>query len=377
MGAIPFVLMRGGTSKCVMFGASDLPPEGPTRDRALLRAFGSPDPRQVDGIGGATSTTSKACIIEASRRAGYDVDYTFAQVSITEARVDYGGNCGNCSSAVGPYAIDAGIVRADGELTPVRIFNTNTNKAITAEVPTTGGHPHYAGAYQIAGVPGTGAPQRLWFEEPGGSMTGALLPTGNPLDIVDTEQGSLAVSIVDAANPVVLVKAHDLGLAGTELPADVDLRPELLAQLEQIRGQAAVLIGFVDHWEGAAAFSRAVPKIAMIAPPTTYTDNMGRVVPADSQDFTARIMSMGKLHPAYALTGAIATGSAARIPGTVVYDCRAAHRRELSDIHIGHPTGIIDVDIDAEQQSDGGFRITRGAGYRTARKIAEGMLFVD
>lgn len=377
MDAIPFVLMRGGTSKCVMFRESDLPIPGPARDLTLLRAFGSPDARQIDGIGGATSTTSKACIIGPPSRTGCDVDYTFAQVSITESRVDYGGNCGNCSSAVGPYAIEAGFMKADGACTTVRIFNTNTQKVISAEVPTASGHPQYEGTYHIAGVPGGGAPQRLWFEDPGGSMTGSLLPTGNAVDIVDTELASIAVSIVDAANPVIFVKAHDLGLSGIELPAAIDSRPELLLQLEQIRGQASVLMGFVDKPEHAAAFSRAVPKIAMVVPPTTYADNTGRTVPGDRQDFTARIMSMGKLHPAYALTGAIATGSAARIPGTVVYDCRAVHRREMSDIHIGHPTGIIDVDIDAQIEPGQPSRIIRAAGYRTARKIAEGVLFVD
>lgn len=373
--ALRFVLMRGGTSKCLMFKENDLPPAGPERDRVLLAAFGSPDPRQIDGLGGATSYTSKACIIAPSAREEVDVDYTFGQVNISLPMVDHGGNCGNCSSAVGPFAIDEGLVRVREGITRVRILNTNTQKLIVAEVPTHHGHAVYEGDYEIAGVPGTGARQRLWFYDPTGSMTGTLLPTSHVLDLFQVQERSIAVSLVDAANPVVFVQAHDIGLKGTEAVAEIDNRPEILAVLEELRGKAAVRLGFVNEWQHAATITPAVPKIAIVASAQPYADLYGRRVTEQQIDFVARIMSMGRCHPAYALTGAIATGAAAAIPGTVVQRLiDSAQARQLT-VRIGHPSGIMEVEIEAEYSGKIP-RIVRASASRTARRIADGMLYV-
>jgi 2-methylaconitate cis-trans-isomerase PrpF len=357
---IPIVLMRGGTSKCIFFHERDLPAERQARDRILLAVFGSPDPRQIDGLGGATSTTSKACIIGPPSRPDADVDYTFAQVSVTAALVDCGGNCGNCSSAVGPFAVDEGLVPAVEPVTRVRIHNTNTGKIIVAEVPTRGGRALDEGDYEIAGVPGTGARIRMWFEDPSGAVTGKLLPTGQAVE--DCE--GVPMSVVDAANPLVFVRAADLGLRGTELPLQIDSDPELLGRIERIRGEAAVRCGLAGDWREAARVTPSVPKFAFVSEPQDYTDLYGRRVAASALDFTARIMSMGRLHQAYALTGAICTGVAARLPGTLVH---ALRRGEGPDVRFGHPSGVIDVQVETD-----GDRVLRVAGSRTARRMLEG-----
>ncbi|HEY7415097.1 MAG TPA: PrpF domain-containing protein, partial [Ktedonobacteraceae bacterium] len=300
-----FVLMRGGTSKCLMFKGNDLPPAGAERDRVLLAAFGSPDPRQIDGLGGATSLTSKVGIIVPSKHEDIDIEYTFGQVNILSPMIDYGGNCGNCSSAVGPFAVDEGLVQVQEEITQVRILNTNTQKLIVAEVPTQHGHALYEGNYELPGVPGTGARQRLWFYDPAGSKTGTLLPTSHPCDQLEVQGRSIAISLVDAANPVVFVTAEDVGLRGTEAAAEIDNHPDLLALLEEIRGKAAVLLGIADEWQHAPKITPGLPKIAIVAAAHSYTDLYGRTVMEHQVDFVARIMSMGRCHPAYALTGAI------------------------------------------------------------------------
>src|SRR5579875_946662 len=373
--ALRFVLMRGGTSKCLMFKENDLPPAGPERDRVLLAAFGSPDPRQIDGLGGATSYTSKVCIIAPSACEDADVDYTFGQVNVSLPMVDYGGNCGNCSSAVGPFAIDEGLVRVQEGITQVRILNTNTQKLIVAEVPTHHGHAVYEGDYEIAGVPGTGARQRLWFYDPAGSMTGTLLPTSHVLDLFQVQERSIAVSLVDAANPVVFVKASDIGLNGTEAAAEIDNRPGILAVLEELRGKAAVRLGFVNEWQHATAITPAVPKIAIVASAQPYTDLYGRRVTEQQIDIVARIMSMGRCHPAYALTGAIATGAAAAIPGTIVQRLVASEQNRQLAVRIGHPSGVMEVEIEAEYSGEIP-RIVRASASRTARRIADGMLYI-
>jgi hypothetical protein len=359
-----------------MFKENDLPPAGPDRDRVLLDAFGSPDPRQIDGMGGATSLTSKACIIAPSERDDADIDFTFGQVNILLPMVDYGGNCGNCSSAVGPFALDEGLVRAHEGITSVRILNTNTQKLIVAEVPVHDGRAFYEGDYAISGVPETGALQRLWFYDPAGSMTGKLLPTGHPSDTLEAQGRAIEISLVDAANPLVFVCASDVGLSGTESAAEIDNRPNVLALLTEIRGKAAVMLGWVDSWQYAASMTPGVPKIAMVAPSQTYRDAADHTIASEQIDFVARILSMGKCHAAYALTGAIATGTAARIPGTIVYDVRQPDRSAQPTVHIGHPSGVIDVDIEIAHAEDGTMCVVRAAGYRTARRIADGTLYM-
>lgn len=374
--SLRFVLMRGGTSKCLMFKENDLPPAGAERDCVVLAAFGSPDPRQIDGLGGATSSTSKVCIIAPSKRADVDIEYTFGQVNIFLPMIDYGGNCGNCSSAVGPFAVDEGLVQAQEGITQVRILNTNTQKLIVAEVPTRHGRALYEGNYEMAGVPGKGARQRLWFYDPAGSRTGTLLPTSHALDLLEVQERSLAVSLVDAANPVVFVKAQDIGLRGTETAAEIDNRPGMLALLEEIRGKAAALIGIVDEWQHAATITPAVPKVAMVAPAQSYTDLYGRTVMEHQIDFVAHIMSMGRCHPAYALTGAIATGAATALPGTVMQQLAGSiHAKQLA-VRIGHPSGIIEVEIETEWKGEDISHVIRASASRTARRLAEGALYL-
>ena len=252
------VYMRGGTSRCLVFHQTDLPPAGPERDRVLLAALGSPDPygRQLDGMGGGISSLSKACIIGAPSHPDADVDYTFAQVEVTKAVVDYKGNCGNCSSSVGPFAIDEGLVKAVEGETLVRIHNTNTKKIIVAHVPVADGEAAVEGDFDLPGVPGRGARIALDFVEPGGARTGRLLPTGRPIDTVD----GLTASLVDATNPMVFVRAKDVGLEGTDSPQAMDDDRTLAERLERIRVAAAEIMGIPG--------SAATPKVAVVAPET-------------------------------------------------------------------------------------------------------------
>lgn len=375
-GRVPFVLMRGGTSKCHFFRVEELPRDQAERDRLLLAAYGSPDPRQIDGVGGATSTTSKAMIVSPPSRPDVHVDFTFAQVSVTKPIVDYGGTCGNCSSAVGPYAVDEGLVDEVVEpTTVVRGFNTNTGKVLAAEVPVRDGRAEVEGTYRIAGVPRSGAPIKMWFEDPGGAVTGKLLPTGRASDIVDLPGlAGVPFSLVDAVNPVVFVRAGDLGARGTELPEEIEADAQLLQRLEGVRGHAAALMGLVDDPAQARERTPGIPKIAMVAEPHAYRTIYGDEVDAASVDLVARIMSMGTAHQAYALSGALCTAVAATVPGTVVHD-HAVPRDDGAEFRLGHPSGTMSLDVDAVVRN--GEPVVRGvAGYRTARRIADGHLYV-
>jgi len=374
---IPAVLMRGGTSKALFFHDNHLPGDPAIRSRVILAAFGSPDPnrRQIDGLGGGVSTTSKMAIISPSPSPDYDVVYNFGQVSLDRPLVDYKSNCGNISSAVGPFAVDAGLVKAVEPVTRVRIHQLNTNKLITAEVPVKDGRFDETGDYTIAGVPGGYARITLRFADPGGAVTGRLFPTGNRRDSVDIPgHGTIDITIIDAANPVVLVRAEAIGLTGTEIDA-IDAGPDIQATLETIRCKAAVKIGLAASEEEATRRSQAVPKIAFVAPPLSYTDTGGRTVDAGAIDITARIMSMGTLHRSYAVSGGIATAGAAMIPGTVACDLLTAAARERDLLRIGHPGGVIDMGavIDFEE----GDCVYREAVVgRTARRLMEGCVLV-
>lgn len=369
MRAVKATWMRGGTSKCWIFEEDDLPPPGAERDQFLLAAFGSPDVRQLDGVGGATSTTSKAVILKPSARAGADVDYTFAQVAIQEAKVDWNGNCGNCSSVTGPYALLAGWVAARGDTTPVRVFNTNTNKLLVAEVDTAGGRLNEAGGHAVVGVPPTGTLVRLWFEDPAGAMTGRLFPTGHPQDVVETDRGPVRVTFVDAGNPVIFAYAPDLGLTGTEMPAAVDADPDLLERLERIRGQASVWMGMSSDPLEARRVSRGIPKVGWVAPPAAQFDLAGRRVEAEAMDLCARMLSMGKAHPAIAITGTIALAAAWMSEGTVVRQVAASHG---DTVRVAHPSGV--TQLWAEANPDGTVR--RVGVLRTARRLVSGTLYL-
>jgi 2-methylaconitate cis-trans-isomerase PrpF len=369
--------MRGGTSKGLFFKENHLPCDEAERDRVILAAFGSPDPdrRQIDGVGGAVSTSSKVAIISSSDDPQYDVVYNFGQVSIDRPIVDFKGNCGNISSAVGPYAVDEGLVRAVEPVTRVRIHQKNTDKLIIAEVPVKNGRFDEKGDYQIAGVPGTYSKITLRFSDPGGSLTGKLFPSGNRTDVISIPgHGQIPITIIDAANPVVLVRAESLGLTGVEIE-EIDGGLEYRKLLESIRCKAGVMIGLAANEQEATQSSQAVPKIGFVSKSQPYTTTGGRHISVDEIDIVARIMSMGTLHRSYAVSGGISTAGAAMIPGTVAYDLLSPEARKQDLLRIGHPGGIIDIGAVIEQKGDH-YIYKEAALGRTARRLMEGYVFV-
>ena len=357
------VFMRGGTSRALFFHQADLPAAGAARDHILLAALGSPDPygRQLDGLGGGISSLSKACIIGPNTHPDADVDYTFAQVHVTAPAVDYTGNCGNCSSAVGPFAIDEGMVTYTEGETVVRIHNTNTQKLIVARVPVAGGEAVVEGDFELPGVPGRGARIALDFLDPGGAGTGRLLPTGRARDVVE----GVAASLVDATNPMVFVRAQDLGLSGTERPEAVDADRALSARLQAIRVAAARMMDIPG--------SAATPKVAVVAPPAPFTALDGTAYGAEQADLVARVISMGNCHRAFALTAAMGLAVAARIEGTVVRECVTAP--DGGDLRLGHPSGVLPVAASVGVR-DGAPWAERVTVYRTARRLMEGFVRV-
>jgi 2-methylaconitate cis-trans-isomerase PrpF len=372
--ALRAVFMRGGTSRGAFLHDSDLPADPLLRDALILGLYGSPDIRQVDGIGGGDSLTSKVMIVGPASRPDADVDYTFGQVRVNEPIIDYKGNCGNMTAGIGVFAVDERLVPTTEGITRVRMHNTNTGKVVVAEVPVRDGVAMACGDTEIPGVPGTGAGIMLDWLDSGGSVTGRLLPTGNPRDELDTPSGRFVVSLVDASNPCVFVRAADLGIDGAIMPTEISARPELMAVLEQIRGAAAVRLGFVDDSARAAAVTPAIPKVAFVAPPKSYRTAAGREVDAAEVSLVARCMSMQTPHKAYAVTVGICTAAAAKVPGTVV----AEVYREgdpVSEVRIGHPGGVLIADMVVEAMPQG-LVLTRAAVARTARRIMEGTAYV-
>src|SRR5499433_2798435 len=352
------VYMRGGTSRCLVFHERDLPPAGVERDYILLAALGSPDPygRQLDGLGGGISSLSKACIIGPTNHPAADVDYTFAQVEVSRPQVDYTGNCGNCSSAVGPFAIEERLVQPrDGE-TLVRIHNTNTKKLIVARVPVAGSEPAVHGDFELAGVAGRGARIALDFIEPGGAGTGKLLPTARPRDVI----AGVEVSCVDATNPLVFLRAHDIGLTAAETPQAIDANTDVMALLEKVRVEAAMRMVLPP--------SASAPKIAFVAPPADYLALDGVHHAASEYDVLARAISMGNCHRAFPLTSAMCLAVAARIAGTVVHDVA---RKHAGDVRLGHASGVLPLDA-AVATRGGAAWAERVTVYRTARRLMEG-----
>ena len=357
------VFMRGGTSRALFFHQADLPAAGAARDHILLAALGSPDPygRQLDGLGGGISSLSKACIIGPNTHPDANVDYTFAQVHVTAPVVDYTGNCGNCSAAVGPFAIDEGMVTYTEGETIVRIHNTNTRKIIIAHVPVASGEAAVEGDFELPGVAGRGARIALDFLDPGGAGTGRLLPTGRARDVVE----GVAASLVDATNPMVFVRAQDLGLSGTERPEAVDADRALSARLEAIRGAAADMMGIPG--------SAATPKVAVVAPPAPFTALDGAEYGAEQADLVARVISMGNCHRAFALTAAMCLAVAARIEGSVVREC--VNAPDDGELRLGHPSGVLPVAASVGAR-DGVAWAERVTVYRTARRLMEGFVRV-
>jgi 2-methylaconitate cis-trans-isomerase PrpF len=374
---IPAVLMRGGTSRGLYVMRAALPSNPVLRDRVILKMYGSPDIRQIDGIGGADALTSKLAIIGPPTRRDADVDYTFAQVSITDNRVDYSGNCGNISSGVGPFAIDQGLVDVVEPATTVRIHQTNTRSIIVAEVPVANGRAAVQGDYGIDGVPGTGARIGLDFSDSAGGVTGRLLPTGSTRDTLDVPGfGRIEASIVDAGNPCVFVRAEDMGIRGTECADEIDADRELNERIERIRGGVAARLGFVQDWQDAAKHSPYIPFLVMVSPPAKYrAAGSGRIVAAGQVDVVARLVFMLKMHKTFPVSGTVCTGAAARIPGTLVHAVTRPEAQERPLLLIGHPAGVIDIQAAVELQ-DEKYKLTRASIGRTARRIMEGYVLV-
>ncbi|MHB9098942.1 MAG: PrpF domain-containing protein [Syntrophales bacterium] len=370
-------IMRCGTSKGIFLRRNDLPQDPVLRDRLILAIFGSPDIRQIDGLGGADLLTSKLAIIGPPTHPDADVDYTFGQVGITEAKVDYFGNCGNISSGIGPYAIYQGLVEPVEPFTTIRIHLTNSKRILVAQVPVKDGEPLVEGDYHIDGCPGTGAKISLDFSGTAGAFTNKILPTGNVKDTLKVEGlGDVVVSIVDAANTAVFVHAESLGIKGTENPFEIDGNPVLLENLERIRAVAAQKIGFVKNWRDARSLSQLIPFIVMVNSPRAYVNfTTGESITADSYDILARLLFNQKMHKAYPLTGTVCTGAASRIPGTVVNELVSKSAVIAGEFRIGHPAGVITIEVDLKMEA-GKAILKKAAIGRTVRMLMEGFVFV-
>lgn len=375
---IPCVYMRGGTSKALFFRDEDLPKDEAVRDRVILSAFGSPDRRQIDGMGGANTSTSKVAILKKSERPGIDVDYDFGQVDINAPIVGKTMNCGNISSAVGPYAVDEGLVEAVEPITEVHIFNTNTQKEIIAQVPVQDGRAVTEGDFRIDGVPGSGAKITLKFVSPQGAASGRLLPTGHARDVIELEGQRYEYSFVDSANPVIFVHPEDFGVTGTETPAQFNALPncsEICRKLEIIRGTGAILLGFAKDLEDARINSQTLPKIAFVTRPAEYTAGSGKTISSGQIDLVGRLFSVNmKMIDAYMGTGAICTITAANTPGTIVNEI--VHGGPVSHLRIGHPWGVMDAYADLDKRPDGTYSLLSGNLDRTARRIMDGYVYV-
>ena len=370
MKKYPCVYMRGGTSKAVFFHEKDLPEDQSLWNDIFMKVMGTPDVKQIDGMGGTVSSTSKVAIISKSDRPDVDVNYTFRQVDIIIPRVDGSANCGNISSAVGPFAIDEGLVKAVEPITVVRILNTNTNKIIEEQVRVKDGHAVVYGDEVIKGVPGTGSRIDMYFEDPAGSKTGKLFPTGQKKEIFDVPgYGPAEVTVLDCSNPMVFIRAKDQGIQGTEL-VELNQNADVMEHIERIRGMAAVKCGFVEKWEDARTKSTSAPKVSIVSAPQDYTDMDKNQVKAEDMDLCVRAISVGALHKAYPMTVAVGTGAAARIPGTIVYETLKAPL-EGDIIRLGHSSGITDVDIKMD-----GEKVLKGGFTRTARRIMDGFVYI-
>jgi hypothetical protein len=383
---IPAVYMRGGTSKGVFFRLQDLPAAaqvpGEARDKLLLRVIGSPDPyaKHIDGMGGATSSTSKTVIVAPSTRPGHDVDYLFGQVGIDKPFIDWSGNCGNLSAAVGPYAIANGMIDparipADGTVT-VRIWQANIGKTIVAHVPVTNGQVQETGDFELDGVTFPAAEVQLEFMDPAaeeGDGGGAMFPTGNLVDDLEVPGvGTLKATMINAGIPTVFVNAADIGYTGTELQDAINGDPKALAMFETIRAYGAMRMGLIAHVEEAAR-RQHTPKVAFVAPPAGYTASSGKRVEEGDIDLLVRALSMGKLHHAMMGTAAVAIGTAAAIPGTLV--SLAAGGRAHEAVRFGHPSGLLRVGAEARQEG-GDWVVTKAVMSRSSRVLMEGWVRV-
>ena len=383
---IPATYMRGGTSKGVFFSLLDLPAvaqvPGAARDALLLRVIGSPDPyeKQIDGMGAATSSTSKTVIVSKSLHADHDVDYLFGQVAIDKPFVDWSGNCGNLSAAVGSFAVNSGLVDASriplNGTAVVRIWQANISKTIIAHVPITDGAVQETGGFELDGVTFPAAEVQLEFLNPAADEEGAggsMFPTGNLVDDLEVPGvGTLNVTMINAGIPTIFVNARDIGYTGAELQNDINSDPKALAMFETIRAHGALRMGLIDKLEDAAK-RQHTPKVAFVAPPVAYVSSSGKPVAAQDVDLLVRALSMGKLHHAMMGTAAVAIGTAAAIPGTLVNLAAGGELR--SAVRFGHPSGTLRVGAEA-RQVNGEWVVTKAIMSRSARVLMEGWVRV-
>lgn len=384
---IPATYLRGGTSKGVFFLRDELPEAarepGPARDALLLRVIGSPDPygKQTDGMGGATSSTSKAVIVAPSTRPGHDVDYLFGQVSIDSAFIDWSGNCGNLSAAVGPFALARGLIPPqripDQGVCSVRIWQANIGKTIIAHVPITGGQVQETGNFELDGVTFPAAEVELEFLDPadeGASGGGAMFPTGRLVDTLEVPGvGTVPATLINAGIPTIFVNAADIGYTGTELQDAINGDARALAMFEAIRAHGAVKMGLIPD-VAEAAKRQHTPKVAFVAPPAGYLASSGKAVRAEDVDLLVRALSMGRLHHAMMGTAAVAIGTAAAVPGTLVNLAAGGGTRQA--VRFGHPSGTLRVGAEARQEGNGQWVVTKALMSRSARILMEGWVRV-
>ena len=381
--SVPATYMRGGTSKGLFFNHADLPnaakQPGAARDALLQRVIGSPDPyeKQIDGMGGATSSTSKTVIVQASEKPDHDVDYLFGQVAIDQDFVDWSGNCGNLSAAVGPFAIEQGLVDParipTNGIAKIHIWQANIHKTIVAHVPISGGRVQETGDFELDGVTFPAAEVRLDFMQPVDTQNEALFPTGNVVDTLHVPGiGEFDASMINAGIPTIFINADALDYNGTELQADINADSEALARFEKIRTAGALAMGLIDTAEEAAA-RQHTPKVAFVSRAKSYTASSGKAVQEQDIDLLVRALSMGKLHHAMMGTAAVAIGAAAAIPGTLVN--LAAGGGDRDHVVFGHPSGTLGVGAIAEQTSDG-WTIRQASMSRSARILMEGAVRV-
>lgn len=379
---VPATYMRGGTSKGVFFSLQDLPEAaqvaGAARDALLLRVIGSPDPygKQTDGMGGATSSTSKTVILAKSEQADHDVDYLFGQVAIDKAFVDWSGNCGNLTAAVGAFAIsnglvDAGRIPADG-VAVIRIWQANINKTIIAHVPMTAGEVQETGDFELDGVTFPAAEVQVDFIDPADG-DGAMFPTGNVVDQLEVPGvGSFKATMINAGIPTIFLNADEIGYTGTELQEAINGDPDALTRFETIRAHGAIRMGLIKDVEEAVA-RQHTPKVAFVAPPSAYISSSGKEVTVTDIDLQVRALSMGKLHHAMMGTAAVAIGTAAAIPGTLVNIAAGGEARDA--VRFGHPSGTLKVGAQASQV-DGEWAVNKASMSRSARVLMEGWVRV-